>query len=292
MANYSRYIKDNPSGFPYHYEKMHLMPQDSDIMYHGHPELEMIYVQKGSAYYHIHAEAFASSPGDIILIQPTFLHAIKPIAGKEQQCQLFRIDLDNLGRSHIELFSQRYIQPIYTGHFHLTTRIQPTMPGYEEIKGCLLAIFALVHDQSLYYDVLLKSKLYEFFYLLFKYRHVNRHYSDETYHKYQKLRDLIQYIDDHLAEPLTIDALADYFGYSRNHFMSIFKQHTGSSCGEFILQKRLNKACELLIQTMLPIAEIAPLAGFDNLSNFNRHFKRRFQLTPRQYRKRKGVKQK
>ncbi len=215
-------------------------------------------------------------------------YAIKPIVGKEQQYQTFQIHLDHLGRSQIELFSQRYIQPIHTGHFYLTPRIQPSMDGYEEIKTCLLSIFSLIYDQRLYYDMLLKSKLYELFYLLFKYRHVNRHYTDDTYHKYEKLRDLIQYIEEHLAEPLTIDLLADYFGYSRNHFMSIFKKHTGSSCGEFILQKRLNKACELLLQTSLPIAEIAPLIGFDNLSNFNRHFKKHFQVTPRQYRKQKG----
>ena len=54
---------------------------------------------------------------------------------------------------------------------------------------------------------------------------------------------------------------------------------------DFLLQLRLNKACEALIQSTAPIAEIARQVGFTNLSNFNRQFKQRYHMTPNQYRK-------
>ena len=74
-------------------------------------------------------------------------------------------------------------------------------------------------------------------------------------------------------------------GYSKTHFIADFKQHTGSSCTEFIIQVRLNKACDMLINTSNPVLEIATAVGFNNLSNFNRQFKRYYELTPSQYRK-------
>lgn len=67
--------------------------------------------------------------------------------------------------------------------------------------------------------------------------------------------------------------------------MTLFKQQTGVSCTEFVIQVRLNKASELLINTSHSILDIATDVGFNNLSNFNRQFKRYYQLTPSQYRK-------
>ena len=285
MSKYNHHITDKPSGFPFECYRTHVQKGFPDVMYHWHPELEIIYVRKGTARFHINYDFFNSKEGDIILIQPTYMHSIHPIKNEEQITDTFSINLDNLGRSMIENFSQRYLQPIYNGHFQLTQRITKEMSGYDDIKKCLLDIFSLVNDQSLYYDMLLKARLHEFLYLLFKNRHVNRNYTTDTYQKYEQLKGLIDYINTHYNEQLTIDFLADYFGYSRTHFMSIFRQHTGTSCIEFILQIRLNKSCELLIQTHDSIADIATKVGFSNLSNFNRQFKQRFQLTPKQYRK-------
>ena len=285
MAKYSRFLKENPSGFPYEYEKIHIKNGFPEEVYHWHAELEIIYVHQGTASYYINYQPFDSQPGDIILIQPSAMHAIHPIGNQEQVTTTFRIHLDNLGRQQIEAFSQRYIQPLHSGHFHLTPVLKASDAGYLAIKECLFNLFALIEEEGLYYDMMVKAKLHELLYLLFKNRHVNRHYSDDTYQKYQKLKELIRFLQDHYAENITIEQLAKSFGYSKNHFMAIFKQHTGSSCMNFLIQLRLNKACEALIHTNLSVAEIAAQVGFSNLSNFNRQFKQRFQLFPYQYRK-------
>ncbi|MFC3927692.1 helix-turn-helix domain-containing protein [Streptococcus caprae] len=277
-------IKDDPSGFSYECYHTTLASNSSDILSHWHPELEIIYVQKGSACYHINHTVFNSQAGDIILIQPNNVHAISQLPYEEQESDTFAIHLDHLGRSNVDKYSQRYLQPIYIHHFELTPRIQPGMPGYEALKSCLLSIFSIVREQNLYFDMLLKSKLHEFLYLVFKHRYVNRHYTDDTYQKYQKLRDLIDYIYQHAHEQLTISELAEYFGYSRTHFMAVFKQHIGRSCLKFIIQVRLNNACDLLVQTRLPVREIAQKVGFTNIANFNRQFKQAYHITPYQYR--------
>ncbi|MBM7636449.1 AraC family transcriptional regulator [Streptococcus saliviloxodontae] len=286
MTASSYYLKDNPSGFPYNFFQTHIKNGYPDVIYHWHPELEIIFVEKGTARFHVNYEIFNSQPGDLIFIQPTSMHSIHPIDQEEHLSQTFKIHLDNLGRSTIEQFSQRYLQPLHNGHFELMPRIQPHMAGYEDIKTLVQVIFKLCHDQPLYYDILLKAKLHELLYLLYSKRYVVRHYTDDIYRKYEKLKDLIAYLNTHYMEDLSIDFLADYFGYSRAHFMTIFKQHTGSSCLDFILQLRLSKTCEALVHTDQSVTQITEAIGFNNQANFNRQFKQRYQMTPLQYRKR------
>ena len=281
MADRSRFLRDNPSDFPYDFERQILSKQSSNTIYHWHPEFEIIYVKKGTATFYINSERFESHEGDIFLIQPTSPHAIYPIENQEQISTVFRIHLDFLGRSQIDSFSQRYIQPLHPGHFCLTPQISPGDKAYDQIQSCLLSLFSILEEKGIYYDLLIKSKLYELLHLLFKYRYVNRHYTDDTY---QKLKEVICYLEQHYSEPIHIEQLATTFGYSKNHFMSIFKQHTGASCMDYLLQLRLEKSCEKLVQTNFSIQEIASQVGFTNLSNFNRQFKQHYHLTPRQYR--------
>ncbi|HEM3695022.1 TPA: helix-turn-helix transcriptional regulator [Streptococcus suis] len=285
MTRYSPYLKSNPSGFPYDFKKVHIQSGLPEEMYHWHPELEIIFVQSGSASYYISQDRFQSQAGYIFFIQPSTLHSIHPIEGIEEETTRLKIHLDNLGRQTIEPFSQRYIQPLHSGHFFLTPCIKPTDKAYVDIRDCLLGLYSIIQEEGIYYDIMMKAKLHELLYLLFKNRYVRRQYTDDTYQKYQKLKELISYLQEHYSEKINIQQLAQRFGYSKNHFMSIFKHHTGSSCVDFILQLRLNKACEALLQSNLTISEIAHNVGFENLSNFNRQFKKRFNMTPKQYRK-------
>ena len=104
----------------------------------------------------------------------------------------------------------------------------------------------MIRQKERHYELLLKSKLEELIYLLYFYRLVERKTSDDHYRKNEKIREIIDYINQHYAENLTIEKLSELMGYSKTHFMTIFKQHTGTSCTEFIIQARLNAACEEL----------------------------------------------
>ena len=125
MAQYSRHLRDNPSDFPYDFEKQILSKQSADTIYHWHPELEIIYVKKGTATLYINSERFESHEGDIFLIQPTSPHAIYAIENQEQISTVFRIHLDFLGRNQIDSFSQRYIQPIYNSRVSFFSLFYP-----------------------------------------------------------------------------------------------------------------------------------------------------------------------
>ncbi|MGT2957598.1 AraC family transcriptional regulator [Streptococcus bovimastitidis] len=270
---------------PYRYFHNEVKNGRPDILFHWHPELEVTYVYEGTARYHIDYDFFNSQSGDIILVRPNGMHSIHPIGQNKHVTDTFQFHLDMIGSSVVDQVSLRYLQPLQNSINKFVYCIKPHMPGYDEIKSCLFAIFSIAKNEDRHFEMLLKSKLHEFMYLLYYYRYVVRKNTDDTYRKNEKIRQLIDYINNNYQQNLSIDFLANYIGYSKTHFMTVFKQHTGTSCTEFVIQVRLSKACELLINSNRPVLEIANEIGFNNLSNFNRQFKRYYLLTPSQYRK-------
>ena len=67
------------SDFPFSIRQIRTQNGQPDILFHWHTDIEIIYVNEGTAQFHIDYEYFNSQPGDIILIRPNALHSIHPI---------------------------------------------------------------------------------------------------------------------------------------------------------------------------------------------------------------------
>ncbi|MEO1350513.1 MAG: AraC family transcriptional regulator [Cyanobacteria bacterium J06635_15] len=99
-----------------------------------------------------------------------------------------------------------------------------------------------------------------------------------------RLTQLMDYIYAHLDSDLSLNQLAQLVDMSPHYFSQLFKQSTGLSPHQYIIQCRINRAKALLRNTQKSIAEIAYQVGFANQSHLNRHFKRTVGATPRQFR--------
>ena len=102
----------------------------------------------------------------------------------------------------------------------------------------------------------------------------------------RRLKTILQYVTTHYAETLSVAEAAGVCQCSPSHFMRWFRQMTGQSFTEYLNACRLNAAAEALRSTDDTVLAVAERTGFKNLSYFNRAFKARFGLTPREYRKR------
>ena len=100
-----------------------------------------------------------------------------------------------------------------------------------------------------------------------------------------KIQNILAYINQHLAEPLSVDALAAHAYMSKFYLMRKFKADTGYGIHQYIRSKRLLLARDLL-KTDLPITQISAEIGFADYSTFSRAFKEMFQCSPREYRTR------
>ncbi len=93
-----------------------------------------------------------------------------------------------------------------------------------------------------------------------------------------------EYMQSHYAEPIRLHTLADIAGMSPIAFSRFFKLRAGRSVSDYLIDMRLGVASRLLIDSSKSVAEICYECGFNNLSNFNRIFKKRKGITPKGFR--------
>lgn len=256
-----------------------------DILFHWHPEMEVVLVREGSAHFHIDYDRFTSQKDDIILIRPNGLHSIHPIPQQDHVTDNLIFHLNMIGASQMDQIGLNYLQPLQNSTYKLVMRIQADDPGYGALRQVLEEIIHLNQTKPDFYELALKAQLEQFMFHLYKQGYVRQKRTDDAYRKNEKIRAIIQYIQQHYARHLTITELADFANYSETHFMTFFKQQTGTSAMDFIIQHRLMVATQELKDTVKPILTIAGEVGFNNLSNFNRQFRKYYQQTPSHYRK-------
>jgi AraC family transcriptional regulator len=101
----------------------------------------------------------------------------------------------------------------------------------------------------------------------------------------RRLRLVLEYIEDTLGQPIKLRELAALAGISARHFERAFRQSTGFSPHAYVMDRRLHRACDLLIdRPELPIEQIALRLGFSSSSHFSSAFRRQTGLTPTDFR--------
>ena len=101
----------------------------------------------------------------------------------------------------------------------------------------------------------------------------------------RRVRKVKDYINEHYAEPLSLDLLSSLVGMSPSSFSRFFKQHTSRTLSSYLTDIRLGRAARELVDTSQNITEICYSCGFCNLSNFNRVFRAKRGMSPREFRR-------
>ena len=105
----------------------------------------------------------------------------------------------------------------------------------------------------------------------------------DSYRRDPKMEEILRYILGHLDEELTVEGLARQFFISRYYLMHRFKEVTGYTVHQYISQKRLLRAGEL-IRSGVPVMKAAEQTGFREYSTFLRAFRGMFHMSPREFR--------
>jgi AraC-like DNA-binding protein len=93
-----------------------------------------------------------------------------------------------------------------------------------------------------------------------------------------------EHIEKHYARPLTIEQLARMAGLSVFHFIRAFRAAHGQTPHQFLRDRRLERAKELLVTTAMPVTEVCAAVGFQSLGSFSTLFRKSTGETPAAYR--------
>lgn len=102
--------------------------------------------------------------------------------------------------------------------------------------------------------------------------------------KSRRIAQVCSYIEDNYQNEIKLSSVADLIGMSESAFSHFFKKRTNRSFVSYLNDARIGHATRMLFETTHSVAEIAYLSGFNNISNFNRIFRKSKGQTPSEYR--------
>lgn len=270
--------KHGESFFPIQKYITRLTEEYPVVTTHWHEEAELTLITKGWAIYQIDLVEYEVKEGDMIFIPPLLLHSVT-LEGNQEYCsETYVFHMNFLGGNATDVCSTRYLTPIMNQEYIVPYQITRNHPVYASLHKCFRQIAPLYDEEVAGYELALKSLLLQAVFLLLQYS--EKKDLDDSRSSSDKLKSVLDYIELHYAEQISISELAKLCFFSEYHFMRFFKKHMSMTCVEYINNLRLEKSVEQFEQGNTSIMDVSLSVGFHNLSYFHRAFKRKYQVTP------------
>lgn len=220
-------------------------------------------------------------PGEILIIPPGVLHElIAPESGKRF---IFLMNVGLMAR----LKGYASLQSMFNNAIYVTKESFPLI--YDDVYQILVQIRNEYFKDGEFTEFAIQSLLLNMFVKIGE-NHNNaeelfpnvRLYKQKEY--VQKFNQILEYIDEHFMEDITLEGIADLAGFSKYHFSRLFKQYTDFTFCDYLCYRRIKAAEDFLAMPDYSITEVALQAGFPSISTFNRLFKQQKGCTPSEYR--------
>ncbi|MGN0142418.1 MAG: AraC family transcriptional regulator [Roseburia sp.] len=282
--NYQEKISHGNPLFPYITYLCSIPLDFSYVPLHWHDEMEIIYIKKGRGIITVDFTQYTVEAGTIALIVPGQLHSIEQYEDRSMEYENIIFHPNILISRKADTCSSDFFQPLLSGSVSVPLLYTPGSPFYAEISACVDANDEICKTCPSGYQLFIKSQLFMLFFLLFN-KYGQQEPPKKDHKALEKMKLILKYIENHYMEKITIADIAEEVGLSQSHFMKYFKNTMGTSFIDYLNEYRLTMASRLLVSSDSSVLAIAEEVGFDNLSYFNRMFKKRFGKTPREYRK-------
>lgn len=250
------------------------------ITTHWHEEAEFTLITKGNCFYQIDLVHYEAKEGDLLFIPPLLLHSISRNTSEVFVSETYVFHMNFLGGNSTDICSTRYLTPFMNQEFSMPHFISPNHPTYVSLRKIFSQIASLYNKEMIGYEIALKSLFLQTIFLLLQYSEKTLF---ETGRLSEKLKYVLDYIELHYSESISVSDLAKLCYFSDYHFMRFFKKHMGMTCVEYINNLRLEKSVELFKQGNDSILDVSLSVGFHNLSYFHRAFKKKYHMTPRSF---------
>jgi len=261
----------------YHYRDSYL----NEVALHHHDFYEIYYFLNGNVNYIIEGRTYRLSPGDLLLISPLELH--QPVFLPEKRAY-----------ERIVLWMNRqYIEQLSAAGVSLTRCFDVSAPNHTNLlrlnaqqRQRAIELLSRLLDESkgtgYGCELMMHGLLMEFLV------EVNRISVSSADHPAPDSRsaplvaEVLDYINEHYHEPLTLDNLASHFFVSKYHLLHEFNRHVGTSVYHYIIQRRLIIARQMLADGLAP-TDVYQQCGFGDYANFYRAFKTEYRMSPKEY---------
>jgi AraC-like DNA-binding protein len=252
--------------------------QRKEFAFHYHDFNKIIIFLKGNINYTIEGKNYLLKPYDIVLVNAGEIHRPSVLDDSEYERIIIYVSTQFLNTYSEKEYNLNYCFERAKEEHSNVLRIHSVEKG--KFYQVCLELEHSFSDNAFAKELYQKILFLEFMIQLNRTaisNHIN--YLDSVIGN-AKLLDLLNYINEHLAEEITIDSLAEHFYLNRYYLMHFFKDETGYTIGNYISEKRLLLA-KNLVQNGSSITEACFQCGFKNYSTFSRAFKKTYNTAPK-----------
>lgn len=269
----------------YIFKKKH--DENSRSKYHCHDFVSMIYFLSGEGSYNINSARYIVKKGDLIVINPGIDHCRIMDTGQETlelHVGFTDIYVKNLPDNHIiskdktPVFKPvRYEQDFLKCCEEIISEQEKDLPGCGPLLKSLLMKLIIIflrenykHDMDPAVGDILKDK---------------KIISFESYDRVNIVNEIIYYMNENYMNEISLEKISKNIYLSPVYISKIFKEETGESPINYLIQVRLSKALKLLEEGNLTVRAVAKSVGYDDAYHFSKIFKKYYGKPPSKFRK-------
>ena len=251
------------------------------MVFHWHKEWEIIRILKGYFLLHLDGQEYHAQAGDVFLVRDGMLHG-----GIPQDCvyECFVFDLHGLFRDINSV--KKYLRPIYRNvllpQVFFPNRQADIYPIVDELMG----EFSPSLERS-YPELATLGSISRLFTVILRKGYVveTEAPQQDNSRKVAQLKAVLEYIETHFNNQLTLDTLAGVAGMSPKYFCRFFRTITQQTPMDYVNYYRIEQAARLLSSADWSVTAVGLECGFNDSSYFVKAFKKYKGITPKQYQK-------
>lgn len=244
----------------------------SEIHVHWHEHLELLYILSGEGEFFCNQKSFCASAGETVVINGSEIHYMRSKERVKYICVIINpVFFKNLNFENIILKSKIPQDPFVSLRFEKILSESRSKEPYFDMRIMGETYMLAAHLAAEYTEAKLSDSEYE-----------------RLLSGMKKINGILDYIHGHYGEAISTARLAKHFYLSEGYICHIFKEATGKTIISYLNEFRVEKAAVLLEKTEENVSVVAEKCGFENVTYFNKIFKRHFGTTPVCYRKQKG----
>lgn len=284
--SYEELLPDFLSDFPYIASRAHLDHYiGATVPWHWHKAVELFYVESGCLEYTTPLGKWRFPQGTGGFVNSNILHSTKVIPTSEPTIQLLHLFDPQLlcGNLHNRI-AQKYIVPLISTQSIQVIPLTPDTPQHMVILEKLLHAFQL-SEYEWNYEITLRNELSDIWMLFFQLVQQQVQENTASTLSSDALKELMLFIQEHYAQSITVDTLAEKIHVSKRTCFRLFQDNLHLTPNDYLKEVRLQAACHMLVNSPASITEIAQACHLGSSSYFCKVFREKFQITPSEFRK-------
>lgn len=251
----------------------HLKDQTrKEFSYHYHDFHKVVIFISGKAAYHIEGKAYQLKPWDILLVNRHAIH--RPEIDSSVPYERFILWIQN------DIPWQELLKCFQKANDRSYNLVRLNSALQEKMKDILFELENSAKPDEYGREILTQSLFLQFMVYLNRIFLEKQYIFDKKSYTFDsQIASILQYINHNLKEDLSVETLSARYYVSKYHLMRKFKQETGYTLHNYIVNKRLLMA-RTLISNGMPVTKAAQESGFAEYSTFSRAYRKQFKTNP------------